>query len=297
MLTQKSEFIMVNEHQLHLRHIFKETGGQPVLMVHGAIENGRIFYTESGKGLACYLAEQGFDVYVADLRGRGDCEPRLQPFDNYGQYESINEDLPETIRTLAERTGQTVHLVAHSWGGVLLTAAMARYPDLLPRVRSKVYFGTKRHISVFSLERLIKIELLWCRFGPWVSKKIGYLPAKKWGMGSDDETIDSLAHSSAWVKEIHWRDPHDEFDYAAACQGITWPPSLFLAGENDSLLGHPTDVQRFIKESNNLCAEYRLLSVANGSALDYDHINMLTHPKAVDDHFPQILNWYLALSH
>ena len=72
-LRQRSRYLNDGDHQLHIRHIYCEGGeqGQPVLMVHGAIENGRIFYNEKGKGFGCYLAQQGFDVYVIDLRGRG----------------------------------------------------------------------------------------------------------------------------------------------------------------------------------------------------------------------------------
>ncbi len=45
-------------------------------LLHGAIENGRIFYsnesdTENLKGLGPYMARRGYDVYVADLRGKG----------------------------------------------------------------------------------------------------------------------------------------------------------------------------------------------------------------------------------
>ena len=56
-LLQQSLFIPCGAHQLHVRHIQPRVAvhGEPILMVHGAIENGRIFYTESGKGLACFL--------------------------------------------------------------------------------------------------------------------------------------------------------------------------------------------------------------------------------------------------
>ena len=72
-LLQQSLFIPCGAHQLHVRHIKPRVAvhGEPILMVHGAIENGRIFYTESGKGLACFLARHGYQVYVADLRGGG----------------------------------------------------------------------------------------------------------------------------------------------------------------------------------------------------------------------------------
>ena len=116
-LLQQSLFIPCGAHQLHVRHIKPRVAvhGEPILMVHGAIENGRIFYTESGKGLACFLARHGYQVYVADLRGRGLSTPAIAELAEHGQHELITEDLPALHRWIAERHGGfKVHWVAHS---------------------------------------------------------------------------------------------------------------------------------------------------------------------------------------
>ena len=49
-MQQQSLFIEDNGHNLHLRHISQANAAVPILMVHGAVENGKIFYTEKGKG-------------------------------------------------------------------------------------------------------------------------------------------------------------------------------------------------------------------------------------------------------
>ena len=54
-----------------------EPKGIPVLMIHGIVEDGRIFYHNSGKGLGSFLAKHGYDVYVADLRGIGKSTPKI----------------------------------------------------------------------------------------------------------------------------------------------------------------------------------------------------------------------------
>ena len=55
-----------------------------VLMIHGAVENGRIFYSNSGKGLAPFLCNSDSDVFVIDLPGRGESQPpfflKINPF-------------------------------------------------------------------------------------------------------------------------------------------------------------------------------------------------------------------------
>lgn len=102
-MQQESIYIDDGENQLHLRHIWKNNGGVPIFMLHGLIENSFIFYTEKGKGLACFLAEQGFDVYVGDLRGRGKSHPAINAKSSFGQHEAITRDIPlflEKIQSL-----------------------------------------------------------------------------------------------------------------------------------------------------------------------------------------------------
>lgn len=293
---QESLFIPDGEHQLHLRHIVSDSNAESdhkpvVFMVHGAIENGKIFYTEKGKGLACYLAEHGFDVYVMDLRGRGESIPRIRPFDDYGQTETILHDLPLLFNYIHARCEQPIHLIAHSWGGVLLTSMLARFPEMLPNVASKTYFGTKRSISVFNTRKFFTVDMFWNRLARLVAKKKGYLPAAKMNFGSDDETIKSLEQSVAWVKRGDWVDTDDQFDYRHACEAINWPPTWHITAINDTVLGHPVDVKRFADEAGQSNARMTLLSKENGNKHDYDHIDMLTHKLAVEDHFPDVVSW------
>lgn len=76
-IKQESIFIQVGEHRLHMRRFYQDPEGEPIWMMHGSIEDGRIFYSPSGKGLASFLAAQGYDVIVADLRGRGKSTPAI----------------------------------------------------------------------------------------------------------------------------------------------------------------------------------------------------------------------------
>jgi predicted alpha/beta hydrolase len=290
MIHQESLFLPQDKHQLHLRHIWTKSGGTPIFMLHGAIENGLIFYTKKGKGLACYLAEQGFDVYVPDLRGRGDSYPKINAISQHGQSEAINEDIPLFLDYIIEKTQQKTHLIAHSWGGVLLASTLARFPMLAESVRSKTCFGTKRMVTVKSLEKFIKVNILWNSLAPKLAKHKGFLDAKNYGFGSDNETEKSLADSIAWVKKSQWRDPQDGFDYSQAAKSVNWPPTWHFTGCKDKVLGHATDVNVFIMESNPQ-AKFTLLSKSSGNLENYDHINILTHPSALKDHFPRLVIW------
>ncbi|MDD2735092.1 MAG: alpha/beta fold hydrolase [Desulfuromonadaceae bacterium] len=277
---------------LNLQRFTGPESGPPVLMLHGAIENGRIFYSGSGKGLAPFLARNGFDVYVADLRGRGKSRPPIKRSSRFGQTEAISEDIPACVEAIKRLRGPVPQQwVAHSWGGVLFSSVLARFPEYTELVRSLVYFGSKRTIRVWSFERIFKVELVWKLLCPLSCLVAGYLPARWLRIGSDSETVKSYRQSAAWVKHDAWIDSDNGFDYGAAIKKISLPPIWYIAAENDHVLGHPRDVQDFMKSAGRQQCRYTVLSRTNGNLHDYDHISMLTHPDAIHDHFPEVLEW------
>lgn len=271
--------------KLHLMRMCSDPDGPPVLLLHGAIENGRIFYSASGKGYAPYLAERGFDVYVADLRGRGLSVPHVSRASRFGQTESIVEDLALFSDAIRERRGDIPQFwVAHSWGGVLMLSHLARFPERAVRVAGMIFFGTKRSLHVQNWEKALKIDFFWNFFARAVCQVYGYLPAKRFGWGSDDESDLSHLHSKLWVKPGPWIDPKDGFDYGAAIRKVKLPPKLFLAGSLDQCLGNPQDVRELMAEVGEGETEYWLLK-------GYGHVDMLTSPRAVEEHFPMTVGW------
>ncbi len=291
---QKSLWVPVGgKDRLHLRHIWKNSQGPPLFLLHGSVENGRVFYSEAGKGLAPYLAEHGYDVYVGDLRGRGASRPAIGRRSRYGQTEQIAEDIPAMLRAIRERRGGVPqHWIAHSWGGVLLASAYARFPEIRPWVKSLACFASKRRIRVFNWEKFVKIDLFWNWGARLLVGLYGYLPMKELRLGADNETALSHRQNRLWVKPNYpWIDPADGFDYAAALAEATLPRTLHLVGCADRSLGHPSDVEDFIQETHPGRFEYRILGRRWGNLHDYGHIDILTHPDSREDHFPWLLHW------
>jgi pimeloyl-ACP methyl ester carboxylesterase len=292
---QSSLYLDMQQYQLHLRRLLPfQHGIAPVLMLHGAIENGRIFYSQSGKGLGCYLADNGFMVYCADFAGRGLSKPHVSQGFVQSQQQMITQDIPALIEHVYQLHQQPVIVIAHSWGGVVTAASLARFPALNAKVAAKVCFGSKRVISVQSLERKLKINLIWNKLAPWLSKKYGYFPARKWRFGADDEPQQFLQDTVHWIAGAAFTDLTDQFDYGHSSKTTNWPPVWHFAAQNDRLLGHPQDVKAFIAETAPQ-ARFTLLAKANGYKHDYDHISMLTHPAAVADHFTELRDWLLHL--
>jgi len=111
------------------------------------------------------------------------------------------------------------------------------------------------------------------------------------GYGSDVETRLSLRASNAWLGKGAWIDPQDGFDYQTAAQTMVWPPSLWLTGASDDLLGHPKDVLRFMRECGVNESSFVQVGKAFGAQHNYGHNDLITHADAPGDHFPMVLSW------
>lgn len=292
-VTESHPVAIDDNHGIHLRRF--PGSGPPLLLLHGAIENGRIFYSRSGRGLAPWLNQQGFDVWVMDLGGRGDSQPSIAELgrkSHFSQTDSVCREIPAAMDHLGQhRPGHQQHWLAHSWGGVMMNATLARFPERIPQVASLTYFGSKRRVRAWNWQRLVYVDLVWCWLSPAIAGLAGYLPARRLRFGSDDESRLSHAQGKAWVRQTSWKDPEDGFDYGRALQELTLPPALYLAGAADPALGHPKDVQRLMAESGQGEKQLTLLSRQNGFQRDYGHIDMLTASNAADDHFPLAVDW------
>lgn len=277
---------------LHVQRFRPEGRGKPMLLVHGLVEDGRIFYSRSGKGLAPWLAAQGYDVFVPDLRAHGQSTPALQPGMQVTQRQLISEDLPALFELIErEHPGRAFFAATHSWGGVWLASALIRHSKYLPQVAGMVHFACKRVIHRRSLRKRIMVDLLWGRVAALLSRFKGYIPARSLGVGSADESCAVHRENMKWMSGGEWRDLEDGFDYALSLDVLTWPPGLYLAGKRDHYLGHVEDVKAFAHELGKHDAQVVLLEKGTGCSRDYGHNDMLAHAHAVDDHFPLVLSW------
>ncbi|HET8859284.1 alpha/beta fold hydrolase [Marivirga sp.] len=290
-MQSESLFIEKEDYKLHLKHFWTVKNAPSVFLVHGSIEDGKIFYSKSGKGLAPFLAENGFNVFVADLRGRGKSTPHPSVHNNFGHTSAFEEDIPDFIEKIKDNTGkEPEHWISHSWGGVHFMAYLAK--NDAPDLKSIVFFASKRDIRVQNLKKWINVNILWLGICTLITKTKGYLPAKKYNIGSADEAKDYFLEVNKWVRSRDWKDLRNGFDYAAALQSKSLPPILSITGAGDTHTGHPIDCKRFLKElGNQNNFTFKVIGKNQGYKNDYDHINLLTHRDAKDDHFLEVLEW------
>jgi len=272
-----------------VHHFGTATNHPCVIMIHGSIENARVFYSKSGKGFAPWLAKQGYDVYAFDLPGKGESKPNISRKFLHSQTQFILHDMPQIVAAIqAKNTSGQLYFIAHSWGGVLVPAFLARH-EL--DVKSMVFFASKRRIGVFSLKRLFMVDIIWTMLGSLFSILFGYLPARWMKIGSDNESKTFFFQTNKWVYSKKWIDPEDGFDYQAAFKINPVPATLFLTGVKDDVLGHPLDVERLMNEMPNPQHELKILGKNCGNYHDYGHIDILTNHRASEDHFLDALKW------
>ena len=277
------------EEVLHLERFCGNANGPVAFLLHGSIENGKIFYSRSGKGFAPWLAKQGYDVFVADRRGHGQSKPSVSKASTYGQREELEVDLDLFLKQVnASRPDEKIHCIAHSWGGVQLLAYLGRHTN--DAIRSLTFFGSKRHISIGGLKKWVMVNFFWTFLAGVSKRTIGYMNARMLKMGSDNESVAQHNETDRWVKEKGWHDPYDGFDYAQALQEKDLPPILSMTGIADDVLGHPIDCQELLRESG-YSDQLVIVGKKYGNKQDYDHINLLTHPDALEDHFPRVLEF------
>ncbi len=273
-------------------HRFVQSGeGIPVLLIHGSIEDSRIFYSKNGKGLAPFLASHGFDVFVPDLLGRGASRPLASRNFKHRQRDTIDIELGMYVAHIKSIYPDVpIRLGAHSWGGVLLLAWLAKYGKE-SNVGPAVFFASKRRISVLSLQRFFMLDIMWTLVGSIATLFTGYLPAKAMGMGSENEPYGMYFDVTGWVYTRSWKDPQTGFDFTKALKEIELPPVLYLAGIKDKVLGHPIDVQHLQNEAGGKNSAYLLLSKHLGNLRNYGHIDILTAKECRFDHFPIVSRW------
>ena len=119
----------------------------------------------------------------------------------------------------------------------------------------------------------------------------GYLPAKEGNAGSDNETKRTYTETNQWVRSKQWLDWHNKFDYAAALKKIKLPPTLYLTGQNDDILGHPNDVKLLMDETGEQDNYFKILGKSTGFKQDYGHNDILTHPDSPTDVYPIVLSF------
>jgi len=271
--------------------------------------------------LARFLARQGFEVWVLELRGRGYSEPVLGrrgrgwTFDDLAQH-----DFPTAVRHVCGRSGRAPVWVGHSMGGLVAYAALGQNPELQSAVRGLVTMASPvafpavpgsawRRAGELLLRlpgpaRLPQRNLLvalWSLMAvaPWfpeIGMNRSNLDQRAFGRALSQficnvarEKVQQFAH---WSVTGRFCSRDGKIDYRANLKHVS-VPALLIAGAADRL-APPEVVGWAHAELGSRVKELFVAGRAAGLAANYGHVDLVFGHRAPEEIFPRISCWIAA---
>ena len=292
----------------------------PVLICHGITSNRHNWEITKEISFPRYIAAQGFDTWLVELRGSGKSDkPHWfgkheadYTFDDYAIY-----DLPAAINFVTKRTQtKQLHWVGHSMGSMVVYAYLQRIGD--EKIRSATAVGSppmvpdgnvvvNNSIPLFPLVEFFFDELP----AGWLTKLGGILAYPDllphmhlfWNYDNISSQTARLAATHAVdnlpttvVKQLvdaadqgYLSSANGKYNYTQGLQDIT-VPFFFLAGALDQL-APPWVVIQAYQRVNSPKKRIEILSEANGFKHDYGHVDLVLGESAPEEVFPLLLEW------
>ncbi|GAA5840859.1 hypothetical protein JCM5353_001996 [Sporobolomyces roseus] len=164
-------FVLRLHHLISKKH---EKRGHPVILQHGILSNSVTYMVNEERSLAFWLVEQGYDVYLSNIRTNfkmphrhfSRSDPRYWAWDvkDIGMY-----DVPAIVEYVLTETGVKPTWIGHSQGASTMFLALSRgiRPDIGNKISSfialapAVYAGPVLRKFPFSLMRRFRGRTAW----------------------------------------------------------------------------------------------------------------------------------------
>ncbi len=289
-----------------------------VLLVHGFGQNRYTWHT-SRRSFVNYLAQQGFDVFNADLRGHGRSRrfgaPRPRVLDEY-----IRHDMPAFVDEVKKLSGHDqIFLVGHSMGGLIAYSAAATVVRDSVRgivtIGSPYRFGAGSRVltalgmvakglgltGMFNGNPIVPLrfigEHLRDRSAMWDSRHLP-MPIRAWLPGSierdlldeylsrafDRASISTVLAIFRTRDEATLRSADGMVNYGVAFEMLDRP--LLVIGGTHDMLAPPASVRPAYDLSRSSDKKYR--------AFPLGHIDLIVGKTAPTTVWPLIGDWLLA---
>lgn len=279
-------------HQLHVRQLAPEgapEGAPGILFLHGLFSDGRFFLGARGDGPARYFVEQGFTVYVADLRGHGKSRwPERRAwdwsFDTYAQH-----DIPDLVRAVAERHAGPLFLLAHSMAGYAALAGLGLHPDAQQRLAGVCVLSSA--VNDFSDGGFKKVAMV--RFSAVLAGLLGRFPAQALKQGPADEPAGVMRQFADWAPTGAFRSADGATDYWEALGRVTLPV-LAGVGEADVFHASPRRAEKLVSRLGSADKTLVVCGRSNGFTRDYGHFDLVRGEHARAEVLPRVQEWMRA---
>lgn len=174
--------------------------GQPVILLHGSFSNRRHWLSAEGEGVAAFLVEAGYDVWLPEMRGHG-LSPVNQDYSNNSLDRVIEYDLPAIQKFVVEQTGKKVIYIAEELGGFSVLGSLALGAIDQSTVSGCIYIEEEIPLSIRLNTRLFAKNALW-RF-----RKGGVVNGQTLGIGTENETYSTIKEYLRWYSKPAFKNP------------------------------------------------------------------------------------------
>jgi len=208
-----------------------EATGEPrgiALLLHAMMVDGRSMERPAGRGLAQFLAGEGWEVYVADFRGHGASGP-VPPAGTWTYGDLVQFDVPTLLAAVREaHPGLPVVVVGQSLGAHVTAAAMGHRAEVDALVMLSGNFWLPR-LEPSRRRRLLKGAIM----GGFAlaGRTVGHFPSRRLGYGPADEALPYVEDLYGCWRSDTWAS-RDGIDYLAGLGRIE-APVLAVVGKGD----------------------------------------------------------------
>jgi predicted alpha/beta hydrolase len=250
------------------------------LLLHAMMVDHRSMDRPRGAGLASSVRAAGFDVHLADLRGRGASGPTVAQGGAWSYDDLVFRDVPALVDAVRDRAEGPVWVVGHSLGGhvALATAAVGAHtlaPDGHVVIASNLWMPSLEGSRRRRLAKSASIQVF-----RQVSRAAGRFPAHALGVGPVDEALRYVEDLCDTWEHDRWWSRDEAHDYLHLLPNVAGP-ILCVIGRGDRLLGHVEGARAFIERAGPGRAEVLVAGRQTMPELGFDpgHMGLVTDPR------------------
>lgn len=253
----------------------------PLVFLHGMFSNRKFWLSDKGIGLAAHLNRQGYECWLIERRGMG-ASPKHSH--QVSLEHCVNDDLPAIQAYIHQTNPNTAIWLAHSFGGVQISASLARQKLNAELISGLMFFSSQLTAGKYPLNPPLSwILSAWTKLTPT-------FPSRKLNMGPEDESAQVMRDCIRWVKQAKKNgkgDTHQPF--WQGFEHIT-APLLAFGSEGDTVDPH-SGCAFLAEQTHSSDKQFILLGKAHGHKQDYTHAGMVTSKDAIQEVWPMVEHW------
>lgn len=291
MMPLKEEWLPVSDgHAVAMRYSEGSATQPAILFVHGLFSDSRFFLNARGEGPAIFFLNNGFRIFLADLRGHGRSKwpAGKRRWDwNFDTY--ALSDIAMAVQRTKQRHPGPLFVFCHSMGGYAALIGLALQPELQEGLAGICLFSCA--VNDCTDGSLAKKALI--RLSGLISAILGRFPAKALKQGPSDEPKALMAQLARWATRGTFQSSDGARDYWRTLSAVTVP--VFSAvGELDRFHASPDRAKKFVDSLGSKDKTLLVCGQSHGFGTDFGHADLVRGSASEREVLPRVCAWMQA---